>query len=49
MVVAILLCLGAIWGIVTGVVQHRTARIIVSTMVLILVIAGWIYFSLNPY
>ncbi|WP_158069056.1 hypothetical protein [Tessaracoccus sp. ZS01] len=49
MVVAILLCLGSIWGIVTGVVQRRTARIIVSTMVLILVIAGWIYFYYHPY
>ncbi|GAA4901253.1 hypothetical protein GCM10025789_19890 [Tessaracoccus lubricantis] len=49
MVVAVLLCLAAVAGIVTGVSRRKTSMVIVSTVLLILVIAGWVYFYQHPY
>lgn len=49
MALSIILCIIAIIGIIYGIVNKNKLLGIVSAILLILVIAVWIYFYNNPY
>lgn len=49
MVFGIALAIASIIGIIYGIINKRKPLAIVSTMLLIMIIAVWIYFYNNPY
>lgn len=49
MVFGIVLTLACVAGVILGVVRRSRALVIGSAVLLVLVIAVWIYFYQNPY